>query len=73
LNAAVARGELNLGFAVPNPTCVVSPPSHSSTGQVHFTLALTTAALVALMTLVAHPVWLAQHPGYAPDIEEAAR
>jgi hypothetical protein len=81
VTARFARSELNLGVALPNPTCVVSPPSHPSTGHVHFTLSLTTAALVDLevardggsialfMTLVAHPLRLAQHQGYAPGIE----
>lgn len=81
VTARFARGELNLGFALPNATSLVSPPSHSSTASVHFTLALSTQALVALetardggsialfMTLVAHPVRLAQHQGYAPGIE----
>lgn len=81
VTARFARGELNLGFALPNPTSLVSPPSHSSAASVHFTLALSTQALVALetardggsialfMTLVAHPVRLAQHQGYAPGIE----
>lgn len=84
VTARFACGELNLGFALPNPTSLVSPPSHSSTASRHFTLALSTQALVALetardggsiaffMTLVAHPVRLAQHPGYAPGIEVVA-
>jgi hypothetical protein len=81
VTARFARGELNLGFALPNPTSLVSPPSHSSTASVHFMLALSTQALVALetardggsialfMTLVAHPIRLAQHKGYAPGID----
>jgi hypothetical protein len=50
VTARFARGELNLGFALPNPTSRESPPSHSSTASVPFTLALSPQALVALET-----------------------
>lgn len=80
VTARMARSELRLGFAIPNPANVVSPPSHSSTGSVRFTLSLTTPALVALetardggpielvMTLVAHPFVITQHEGYTPGV-----
>lgn len=78
VTARCTRGELNLGFALPNPTRLVSPAVESSTASVDFTLALSTQALVALetardggsialsMTLVAHPIRLAQHQGSRP-------
>lgn len=81
VTARYPRGELRLGFALPNPANVVSPPSHSSTTSVRFTLSLTTPALVALeaardggglelsMMLVAHPFSIAQYPDYAPGID----
>ncbi len=84
VTARFSRGELNLGFAQPNPTCIVSPASHSSTGQVHFTLALTTAALVAVetardggpiaffMTLVAHPTRISPYQGFPASVEVAS-
>lgn len=84
VTARLARGELSLGFAQPNPTCIVSPASCSSTGQVQYSLALTTAALVALetardggpiaffMSLVAHPARISQHQGYPASIEVAS-
>lgn len=81
VTARFPRGELSLGIALPNPTSVLSPASHSSTGHVHFRLLLTTAALVDLeaardggsialfITLVAHPHRLAQHQGCAHGTE----
>ncbi len=80
IRARVTRGELNLGFAIPNPAQVIVPPRHSSSSIVRFTLSLSTAGLVALettrdggsvdlvMTLVAHPFGLTVNPGDAPGI-----
>lgn len=80
VTARAGRGELRLGFALPTPASVLSPPSHSSTGSVRFTLSLTASALVALetardggplelvMTLTAYPFVIAQYQGYAPGI-----
>jgi len=78
--ARTDRGELQLGFAIPEPGSVLTPPSHSSTSSLRFTLTLTTPALVALedarnggalelvMALVAHPFLIAQSQGYTPGI-----
>ena len=80
VTARFDRGELRLGFALPNPTSVVTPAIHSSTGSVCFTLLLPTAALAALetardggslqlvMTLTAYPFVITQHQGYAPGV-----
>lgn len=80
VKARFARGELNLGFALPSPAQVVVPLSHSSTTKVRYTLAFTTQALAALetardggpidlvMSLVAHPFGLTENPGDAPGI-----
>ena len=74
-------GELLLGFATPEPATVLSPATHSTTTNIRFTLMLSTAALVSLeaarnggglklaMTLVAHPLRISQHAGYAAGIE----
>jgi hypothetical protein len=60
---------------------MISPPSHSSTGSVRFTLSFSTSALAALetardggpielvMNLVAHPFTITQHQGYALGLD----
>jgi hypothetical protein len=75
IKARVTRGELNLGFAIPNPAQVIVPPRHSASSIVRFTLLLSTAGLVALetardggsidlvMSLVAHPFGLTVNSG----------
>lgn len=80
LSARTGRGELRLGFALPEPGSVITPPSHSSTSSVRFTLSLATPALVALedarnggalelvMALVAHPFLVAQSQDHPPGI-----
>lgn len=80
VKARVARGELSLGFAIPNPAQVLVPPRHSAASSVRFTLSLSMAALAALetardggpielvMSLVAHPFGLTENPGDAPGI-----
>jgi hypothetical protein len=80
IKARVTRGELNLGFAIPNPAQVIVPPRHSASSIVRFTLLLSTAGLVALetardggsidlvMSLVAHPFGLTVNSGDAPGI-----
>lgn len=84
VTARCPRSELRLGFAFPNPANVVSPPSHSSSTSVRFTLSLTTTALAVLeaardggslelsMLLVAHPFAIAQYPDYEPGIDVRA-
>lgn len=47
VTARVSRGELHLGFALPNPADAVSPSSHSAPPNLPFTPSLATAALVA--------------------------
>lgn len=81
VTARAGRSELRLGFALPNPADVIVPSNQSATGGIRFTLSLTTSALVALevardggplelvMTLVAHPFFIAQYPGYAPGVD----
>lgn len=81
VTARTSRGELHLGFALPNPAHVISPASPSSTGSVRFTLSLTTPALVALeaardggplelvMSLIAHPMFIAHYPECAPGVD----
>jgi hypothetical protein len=81
VNARFARCQLNLGVALPNPSNVIMPPTHSSTSNVRFTLSLTTSALIALesardggsialeMNLVAHPFVVARYPDSAPGLE----
>lgn len=80
VTARVERGEIRLGFATPAPNSAIIPPGHSSTVTIRFTLQLSTRALTALeairnggtlelvMTLVAHPVFVSQLPGYAPGV-----
>jgi hypothetical protein len=80
VKARVARGELSLGFAIPNPAQVLVPPRHSSASSVRFTLSLSLAALTTLettrdggpidlvMSLVAHPFGLMENPNDAPGI-----
>jgi hypothetical protein len=88
VTARLQRGEVRLGFAVPAPTAVLSPLSHSTTTSIRFTLPLTTPALVALevardggtiefsLTLVAHAAVLAlaqdQNQSHAPGVETPA-
>lgn len=78
--ARTVGGELRLGFAIPAPASVLTPPDHSATDCIRFTLSLTTPALTALeasrnggglelvMTLVAHPLLVVHHPGFPPGI-----
>jgi hypothetical protein len=79
VTARLARGELQLGVALPDPKTVLSPGGHAFTADVRFALSLGKAALVDLeaardggpiafsLTLAAHAVQLARDPRYASN------
>jgi len=81
ITARTQNGELKLGYATPAPGAVLTPPSHSSTNTLRFTLSLSTAALSALEVLrsggnlefvtilAAHPFLLFRQPDCAPGID----
>jgi hypothetical protein len=84
VTARTRRGELKLGIAIPTPTNVIVPPSHSSTTTIGFSLTLGASAVASLeasrdgrelellMPLVANPIYLLPDrrvPDYVPGID----